>query len=52
MEARLTAEEREFVLDTIDRVKTIPEGEPDELRRCEEALERALRLLEAVRYRH
>jgi len=52
VERRLTAQEREWVLNAIDGVKTITGVEVDELKQCEETLERALRLLGAVRLQH
>ncbi|MFI4947158.1 MAG: Hsp70 family protein, partial [Burkholderiales bacterium] len=49
--SRLTAQERQWVQGALDSVKRLTGGD-EELMRCREALERALRLLESVRRLH
>jgi tetratricopeptide (TPR) repeat protein len=51
VENKLTVQEREQVLNAIDGFRTLTSGEVEELRRCVEALERALPLLEKARSR-
>jgi molecular chaperone DnaK len=50
--SRLTPLEQKLVRDAIDGVDNLGEGDNEGLRRCEQGLERALRMLENVRRLH